>query len=60
MAKKRKPQLPKRRNPVKKHMDKLHRPQTHRDRTKYRRQGDKSLEDRLQDWLDDLEDEYDS
>jgi len=55
--KNRRPQAPKRRNFVKKNMDKFHKPQTHRDRTKYDRYDD-YLEDRLQDYLDELEDEY--
>ena len=29
----------KKRNPVKRNMDKFHKPQTHRDKTKYRRKG---------------------
>jgi len=31
-------------NPVKKNMDKLHRPVTHRDKTKYRRKDDWSYD----------------
>lgn len=49
MSKNRQPQAPKRRNFVKKNMDKFHRPQTHRDRTQYDR-----YEDYLKDQLDDL------
>ncbi len=49
MANNRRPQMPKRRNFVKKHMDQLHKPQTHRDHTKYDR-----YEDYLKDQLDDL------
>ena len=48
MNKPRRPQAPKRRNFVKKNMDKFHRPQTHRDRSKYDR-----YEDYLKDQLDD-------
>lgn len=53
----RRPQMPKRRNPVKKNMDKFHRPQTYRDRTKYRRQED-DWQSQLDDYLDDENDEF--
>lgn len=52
----RRPQAPKRRNFVAKNVNKVHRPQTFRDRTKYDR-----YEDYLKDQLDDLvgdEDDY--
>lgn len=52
----RRPQAPKRRNPVKKHMDTFSRPETHRDRTKYDRYED-YLDDQLDDYLDDYDDE---
>lgn len=51
----RRPQAPKRRNPVKSHMDDIHFPKVHRDRKKDDRWED-SLDARLQDYLDDLED----
>lgn len=54
----RRPQAPKRRNFVKKNMDKFHRPETHRDRTKYNRIED-YWEDELDDYLADMEDDYD-
>ena len=43
--------LMKKRNPVKKNMDKLYRPQTHRDKTKYFRKRFtlKELNDKLND-----------
>jgi len=50
--------MPKRRNFVKKNMDKLHRPQTHRDRTKYDRYED-YLKDQLDDYLDSESDDLD-
>lgn len=31
--------MKKKRNPVKRNMDKFHKPRTHRDKTKYRRKG---------------------
>ena len=55
MSKNKRPQMPKRRNFVKKHMDQLHKPQTHRDRTKYDR-----YEDYLKDQLDGMVDNLDS
>lgn len=54
----RRPQAPKRRNPVKSHMDEIHFPKVHRDRKRDDRWED-SLEARLQDYLDDLDDEDD-
>lgn len=54
----RRPQAPKRRNPVKSHMDDIHFPKVHRDRKKDSRWED-SLDARLQDYLDDLDDEND-
>ena len=45
----RRPQAPKQRNYVAKNVNKVHRPQTFRDRTKYDR-----YEDYLKDQLDDL------
>lgn len=44
------PQMPKRRNFVKKHMDTFQKPQTHRDRTKYDRYED-YLKDQLNDYV---------
>lgn len=43
--------MPKRRNFVQKNMNKFHRPQTHRDHTKYDRYED-YLQDQLNDYLD--------
>ena len=57
MANNRRPQAPKRRNFVAKNVNKVHRPQTFRDRTKYNRYED-DLQDRLDDFLND-EDELD-
>ncbi len=54
MANNRRPQAPKRRNFVAKNVNKVHRPQTFRDRTKYDR-----YEDYLQDQLDDMVDDTD-
>jgi len=54
MSKNKRPQMPKRRNFVAKNVGKVHRPQTHRDRTKYDR-----YEDYLKDQLDDYIDGYD-
>ena len=51
------PQAPKRRNFVAKNVNKVHRPQTFRDRTKYDRYED-DLKNRLDDFLQD-EDELD-
>lgn len=50
------PQMPKRRNFVKKHMDQLHKPQTHRDRSKYDRYED-YLKDQLDDYVDDSDED---
>lgn len=36
---------PKRRSPVKKFMDKFHKPRTHRDKSKYRRRGKHQKDD---------------
>ena len=57
MAKNRRPQAPKRRDPVAKNLNKFNKAQTHRDRTKYDRYED-YLKDQLDDHLFDLEDEY--
>lgn len=54
----RRPQAPKRRNFVAKNVNKVHRPQTFRDRTKYNRYED-DLQDRLDDFLDGDTDEID-
>jgi hypothetical protein len=54
MANNRRPQAPKRRNWVAKNVNKVHRPQTFRDRTKYDR-----YEDYLKDQLDDMVDDVD-
>ena len=51
MSKNKRPQMPKRRNFVAKNVGKVHRPQTHRDRTKYARYED-YLKDQLDDYLD--------
>lgn len=57
MGNNRRPQAPKRRNFVAKNVNKVHRPQTFRDRTKYDRYED-DLKNRLDDFLQD-EDELD-
>ena len=54
----RRPQAPKRRNFVAKNVNKVHRPQTFRDRTKYDRYED-YLTDQLQDYIDDEYDDLD-
>jgi len=54
MANNRRPQAPKRRNFVAKNANKVHRPQTFRDRTKYDRYED-YLSDQLDDYIADIE-----
>lgn len=58
MANNRRSQAPKRRNFVAKNVNKVHRPQTFRDRTKYSRYED-DLQARLDDFLDGDPDEID-
>lgn len=54
--KERRPQAPKRRDPVKKNMDKFHRPDVHRDKSKYDRR-EQRWSDMLDDYLDELGDD---
>ena len=54
----RRPQAPKTRNYVAKNVNKVHRPQTFRDRTKYDRYED-YLKDQLDDLVNDDYEEYD-
>lgn len=58
MSKNKRPQMPKRRNFVAKNVNKVHRPQTFRDRTKYDRYED-YLKDQLDDYLDSDSDDLD-